>query len=774
MIRRDPPTALALLASASVIAAFVGGWHSVQPQLDSCAIPTSTTNLRFAVIGDYGLAGPPESDVASQVRSWSPDLVLTAGDNNYFSGEASTIDANVGQYYHDFICPYAGTFGAGAGTNKFFPALGNHDWVAPNAQPYLDYFSLPGNERYYDFTQGPVHFYILDSDANEPDGITESSTQAAWLRAALAVSTSPWDIVLLHHAPFSSSSAHGSNPALQWPYQQWGAEAVIAGHDHTYERLVVDGFPYFVDGLGGSTKYSFGSPLPGSQVRYSADYGAMLVTASQSRLQFRFITRLGAVIDDYVLSKPSVPLQSSALHLQLVAGGATAPVIIANAGDGSGRLFIGEQSGRIRVLTNGAYLPTPFLNVSSLLKSGGEQGLLSVAFHPDYATNGLFYVAYTAPRAGDSVGSNLVLERFAVSAGDPNVADLASGTILLTIPHPSQSNHNGGTLAFGPDGYLYWSTGDGGGGGDPYENAQNRAVLLGKILRLDVDSGAPYGIPADNPFIGDPDPAVRSEIWAYGLRNPWRMAFDRGLGDLYIGDVGQGSWEEIDFQLADSSGGQNYGWDEYEANACYEGPCGPAGKVFPVTSYDHSLGCSVTGGYVYRGAAFPSLLGRYFYGDYCSGRIFQLYNDPPSGWTSAQLLDTSYSISTFGEDDAGELYLADYAAGNIYRLTYDEPTVTVKIGGALQGSYYVASATGTVVSYPNLQDGPVEVLSTSGSPILTSQRGFWGTYSTFNEVMGYPDNQLTNHYWFPWYDMINMTTWILVGNPSSSQTAHVT
>ena len=228
---------------------------------------------------------------------------------------------------------------------------------------------------------------------------------------------------------------------------------------------------------------------------------------------------------------------------------------------------------------------------------------------------------------------------------------------------------------------MYWSTGDGGGGGDPDENAQNLTKLLGKILRLDVDSASPYAVPASNPFSSSPN-ANTKLIWAYGLRNPWRMAFDRGTGDLYIGDVGQGAWEEIDYQPASSVDAKNYGWDEYEANAQYSnnppdpddvGPYDPTGKTFPVAWYSHALGCSVTGGHVYRGVAFPSLMGRYFYGDYCSGRLFSMYGDPDTGWSSGELLDTPYNISTFGEGEDGELYLANLATGAIYQLTYDEP-----------------------------------------------------------------------------------------------------
>jgi len=292
------------------------------PTAVSASIPISAHSLapwppgtlHFAVIGDYGSAGQPELDVANLVRSWNPDFVITTGDNNYSIGAATTIDANIGQYYHEFIYPYTGAYGAGAAFNRFFPTLGNHDWGTTNAQPYIDYFSLPGNERYYEFVWGAVHFFVIDSDPQEPDGILSSSIQGQWLQARLAASTAPWKLVYLHHPPYSSGADHGSTPELQWPYQAWGANAVLAGHDHTYERIRRDGIPYFVNGLGGQSIGSFRSPISGSQIRYRGDYGAMLVYASEADISFQFIARTGAVIDTYTLSKylPPVTLAGNA------------------------------------------------------------------------------------------------------------------------------------------------------------------------------------------------------------------------------------------------------------------------------------------------------------------------------------------------------------------------------------------------------------------------------------------------------------------------------
>jgi len=274
--------------------------------LEDRVAPSTTT---FAVIGDYGQAGTPESQVAALVNSWNPNLILTTGDNNYPTGAASTIDANIGQYYHNYISPYLGSYGAGAATNQFFPTLGSHDWGFnyPNPtgdQPYLNYFTgLPGNRRYYTFTVGPVQFFALDSNGNEPDGTSSTSTQALWLQAQLAASTATYKIVYLYDPPYTSSSGFVS-PPQQWPFQAWGATAVISGHAHNYERLLESGLPYFVDGLGGGpgSISPFDVIDPGSQVRYNANFGAMLVTASATQIQFQFIAITGAVIDTYMIN----------------------------------------------------------------------------------------------------------------------------------------------------------------------------------------------------------------------------------------------------------------------------------------------------------------------------------------------------------------------------------------------------------------------------------------------------------------------------------------
>ncbi len=290
--------------------------RTASPTPSSTATATPTTPppvVRVAVIGDYGLAGPDEQAVADLVKGWQPDLIITTGDNNYWSGEAATIDANIGQYYHEFIHPYTGSYGPGADTNRFFPSLGNHDLDTEDGAAYFAYFTLPGNERYYDFTWGPVRFFALNSDPRELDGVSSTSVQAAWLQNRLATSSSCWNLVYFHHAPYSSGAVHGNSDWMQWPFPTWGADAVLSGHDHTYERVVFNSFPYFVNGLGGCSRYDFAIPVPGSEVRYNASYGAMLVTASQVTITYQFVATDGTIIDTYSQSGgcPPTPTPTS-------------------------------------------------------------------------------------------------------------------------------------------------------------------------------------------------------------------------------------------------------------------------------------------------------------------------------------------------------------------------------------------------------------------------------------------------------------------------------
>jgi glucose/arabinose dehydrogenase len=335
------------------------------------------------------------------------------------------------------------------------------------------------------------------------------------------------------------------------------------------------------------------------------------------------------------------------------------PVLVTSAGDGSGRLFVVEKVGIIRVIQNGDLLTTPFLDIRDRIGSrSSEQGLLGLAFHPGYAENGRFFLNYT-DTSGDTI-----IARYLVSAVDANQAEPSSETRLLKIDQP-YANHNGGVVAFGKDGYLYLGLGDGGSAGDPQNLAQSLQTLLGKILRIDVDSDEPYAVPPENSF----SPGQLAEIWAYGLRNPWRFSFDRVTGDLFMGDVGQNQWEEINFLPAGSPAGANFGWKYNEGTHPYSPDTPPAEIQLtpPVFEYSHALGCSVTGGVVYRGEKLPDWNGVYLFSDFCSGTIWGLFQDAQGQWVDQVLFTNQGQISSFGEDDQGEVYVIDYN-GRILRL----------------------------------------------------------------------------------------------------------
>ncbi len=345
--------------------------------------------------------------------------------------------------------------------------------------------------------------------------------------------------------------------------------------------------------------------------------------------------------------------------LELVADGFEQPVQVVDPGDGSRRLFVVEQPGRIRIVHDAQVVPEPFLDITDLVGCCGERGLLSVAFHPDYADTGDVFVNYT-DRNGDTIVAG-----YQVSTTDPNRADPASAETILAVDQPA-ANHNGGLLLFGPkDGYLYIGLGDGGGGNG--QNGQDLSTPLGKILRIDVDRTAgdlPYAIPPDNPFVDQP--GALPEIWALGVRNPWRFSFDRVTGDLWIGDVGSATYEEVNYEPAASAGGENYGWDQMEGTTCRaEGGCDAF--VAPVSGFDRDEGCVVTGGYAYRGSAIPDLHGVYLFADYCSGRVWGLIPDRSNAWVRLGPVETGLRISSFGEDADGELYVVDIQ-GAIYRL----------------------------------------------------------------------------------------------------------
>jgi glucose/arabinose dehydrogenase len=352
---------------------------------------------------------------------------------------------------------------------------------------------------------------------------------------------------------------------------------------------------------------------------------------------------------------------SFAVGFELVVDGLTRPVQMLDPGDGSGRLFIVEQGGTVRILQDGELLPDPFLDISGQISFDNEQGLLSIAFHPDFASNGLFFIDYT-----DGDGDTQV-ERWTVS-DDPNRADPESAETLLQVGQP-YPNHNGGLLLFGPnDGYLYVGLGDGGSQGDPEGHGQDTSTWLGSILRIDVDSitgDLPYGIPEDNPFANGENGAP--EIWLWGFRNPWRFSFDRANGDLYIGDVGQGSFEEIDRFPSDGEQ-RNFGWNVMEASSCYEVEnCDASDYALPIFEYSHDFGCSVTGGFVYRGESLPALAGVYLAADYCSGLLWGIGSDGDGSWVASEPIETGLNVSSFGEDASGELYVVDLNGG-IYRI----------------------------------------------------------------------------------------------------------
>ena len=409
--------------------------------------------------------------------------------------------------------------------------------------------------------------------------------------------------------------------------------------------------------------------------------------------------------------------------LQGVISGLTRPVTIAHAGDD--RLFVVEADGRVlayQVTETGAFtFLSTFLDIRSLVQCCEERGLLGLAFHPDYASNGYFFVYYT--RAGDG---DVVLARYQATPATSNTVNPSTAHILLTVDHSTYGNHNGGGITFGPDGYLYVPIGDGGGGGDPLHNGQNLGALLAKILRLDIDvkdDPAPYyEIPADNPFVGTP--GAMPEIWVWGVRNPWRIAFDRLSGDLFIADVGQNSREELNFQPAGSPGGQNYGWPRMEGTACYSpsSGCQTGSLILPVLDYSHAEGCSIIGGYRYRGAALPTLNGAYVFGDYCSKKIWIGVQSASGSWSRADLLSIGFNVSTFGEDSAGEIYVAD-VAGAVYRLA------RVPYGAMYQASAF-STTSGATPTVPVTVTNTGSLTWDANSPFRLAYHWYQGSTAT--------------------------------------------
>lgn len=427
---------------------------------------------------------------------------------------------------------------------------------------------------------------------------------------------------------------------------------------------------------------------------------------------------------------------SQTIGLELFAEGFTSPVEIAHAGDS--RLFVVEQAGRIKILNaDGSVTATPFLDISSIISSGGERGLLGLAFHPDYDDNGYFFVNYTNP------AGNTVIARYSVSSSDPSVADPESALPLLTVVQP-YPNHNGGCLRFGADGYLYISMGDGGSGGDPNNNAQTLSSLLGKMLRIDIDNGDPYSIPATNPFTGQP--AAAGEIWAYGLRNAWKFSFNRTNGDLWIADVGQNAIEEINKATAGDAG-LNYGWRCYEGTEVYNDAGCSAGDTYtpPFAEYTHNAtnGCSVTGGYVYTGGMYPNLLGKYIFADYCNNKLGILDTDGSITYTEAY---SGNNFTTFGEDMAGELYVAGKSSGDVFKIT--DTSLSTK---------YLTTSAFTI--YPNPAADAVYIQKgTSGSyPAAVQVYDLSGKLLTDAPLKDMETNMVSLHNYPAGFYMMNIT-----------------
>lgn len=395
------------------------------------------------------------------------------------------------------------------------------------------------------------------------------------------------------------------------------------------------------------------------------------------------------------------------IRLAPIATGVDAPTDIQHAGDGSGRLFLVQQNGLIRIFQNGVIDPTPFLDIRTKTRANGERGLLGLAFPPSFPQSGRFYVNYT------NLAGTTIIAMYTTGS--------SSETILLEIPQPF-SNHNGGQLRFGPDGYLYIGMGDGGSAGDPQNNGQNRNALLGKMLRVDVETEpGRIRIPPDNPFVNSS--GTRPEVWALGLRNPWRFSFDRATGDMWIADVGQNQYEEINFQPASSRGGENYGWNQMEGAHCFRPNCSTQGMTLPVAEYGRNDGCSVTGGFVYRGNAAPGLRGSYLYADYCTGRMWALER-AGAQWVNRLLLTAESGITTFGEDQSGEVYVGNAGTDTIYRIEGSAAprfSSAAVVNSASFAPGIVAGALATVFASGLL--GEEGIVSAPGLPLPTQLRG---------------------------------------------------
>ncbi|MBI4444730.1 MAG: PQQ-dependent sugar dehydrogenase [Acidobacteria bacterium] len=409
----------------------------------------------------------------------------------------------------------------------------------------------------------------------------------------------------------------------------------------------------------------------------------------------------------------NVAFSAPAVRLAPVVSGLVNPVYVTHSGDQTSRLFIVEQAGRILIHHNEVLLSPPFLDIRDKVNSGGEKGLLGLAFHPDFRNNRRFFVNYTRL---DGSQLRTIIAEYQASLSDANRAE-GTEKVLLEVNQPF-SNHNGGHLAFGPDGFLYVALGDGGSGGDPQGNAQNLGALLGKILRIDVNESVPYAIPPNNPFARTA--GARPEIWAYGLRNPWRFSFDKEGGRLFAADVGQNSWEEIDLIVR----GGNYGWNIMEGAHCFPSTtsCNRAGLILPISEYGRSEGISVTGGYVYRGTQNTELRGKYIFGDYGSGRIWALEQRPSGEWNRTELLRAGFPISSFGEDEAGEIYVADHS-GAIFKMQMRTRRLLPQVGDGTTAAGVFTTSLLLVNTLEQEIEVEAQFYRSDGSPLAVSIEG---------------------------------------------------
>ena len=659
---------------------------------------------RFAVIGDFGKAGQAELDVANLAKSWNPDFIVTTGDNNYPNGEASTIDENIGQYYHQFIHPYTGSYGAGATTNRFFPTLGNHDWNTGTVQPYLNYFTLPGNERYYDFVRGPIHFFILDSEITEPDGNSSSSVQAAWLQSKLAASTAPWKAVFLHHPPYGSGSTHGSFPTLQWPYAAWGADVVLAGHNHAYERLFRDSIPYFVNGLGGHPfKYPFGPPIAGSQVRYNSDYGAMLVDASETQIIFKFINRAGLVIDSYTLNNLSANVNvdiGGALKGSYDVAHHGNMKISYNAVDGGPAKVHSTNGVPIVASERVAYSPdggTTWSSYSELMGLPANQLTSSYTF-PWY--NNL--TLNSQLRFGNLGTANTYVKVF--------VGGNLKGTYLLT---PNQSKR-----------ISYTGLDEG-----PVRITSSGSVPIIASLRVAYFNGGEWisfsemmGLPSNKLSHSYTFPRYNN------LDHNSQLRFGNvGTVNTYVKVYVGGNLKGTYLLTPNQSKRISYaGLDE--------------GPVKVESSGNVPIIASIRVAY-HNGSAWT---------DYS-----EMMGLPIGS------LSTRYSFPVHNNvHHDSQLRFGNVGTANT--------VVTVRIGGILRGSYPLVPNETKQISYAAVDGGPVVVASTGGVPIIASQRVAHhnGTaWTSYSEMMGLPHAHLTTTFVFPWYNNVNIDTQLRFGVP---------